>query len=133
MVLATKGLTTSLSPAPSDTLKITVTSINGSTMLISWKPLSPVEARGFVRYYLVTWTPGARGTTGGGTANLTADITNFLITGLDPRVNYMVSVRAGTNAGVGATTTGKVHICVCSPSLFLICSHYCCHGNHHHR
>ena len=108
MVLAPKGLTHFLSPAPSGTLNIMVTFINGSIILLSWKPLSPVEARGFVRYYLVTWTPGTRGTrgtTGGGTANLTADTTTFLITGLDPMVTYMVSVSAGTIAGIGATKT----------------------------
>eukprot|EP00731_Ephydatia_muelleri_P019161 Em0011g1201a len=90
---------------PTSLQNITVTPINGSTILVSWNPLSPVEARGFVRYYLVTWTPSsskARGTAG--SANLTADATMFLITGLDPMVTYTISVSAGTSAGVGAAT-----------------------------
>eukprot|EP00731_Ephydatia_muelleri_P019111 Em0011g1151a len=85
---------------PTSLQNMTVTPINGSTIVVSWNPLSPVEARGFVRYYLVTWTPSsskARGTAG--SANLTADATMFLITGLDPMVSYTISVSAGTSAG----------------------------------
>ena len=92
--------------APSGLLSVKTTPINGSTILVSWNPLSPVEARGYVRYYLVTWTPSsskARGTAG--SANLTADATMFLITGLDPMVTYTISVSAGTSAGVGALKT----------------------------
>eukprot|EP00731_Ephydatia_muelleri_P019169 Em0011g1209a len=92
--------------APSGLLSVKTTPINGSTILVSWNPLSPVEARGYVRYYLVTWTPSsskARGTAG--SANLTADATMFLITGLDPMVSYTISVSAGTSAGVGALKT----------------------------
>eukprot|EP00731_Ephydatia_muelleri_P019109 Em0011g1149a len=91
--------------APSGLLSVKTTPINGSTIVVSWNPLSPVEARGFVRYYLVTWTPSsskARGTAG--SANLTADATMFLITGLDPMVTYTISVSAGTSAGVGAAS-----------------------------
>ena len=90
--------------APNATLNVTVTSINGSTILLSWKPLSPVEARGFVRYYLVTWTPGTSGTigsTGGGTATLTADTTTFLITDLNQGYTNFISIHAGTCAGLG--------------------------------
>eukprot|EP00731_Ephydatia_muelleri_P019157 Em0011g1197a len=90
---------------PTSLQNITVTPINGSTILVSWNPLSPVEARGYVRYYLVTWTPSsskARGTAG--SANLTADATMFLITGLDPMVSYTISVSTGTSAGVGAAS-----------------------------
>ena len=90
---------------PTSLQNITVTPINGSTILVSWNPLSPVEARGYVRYYLVTWTPSsskARGTAG--SANLTADATMFLITGLDPMVTYTISVSTGTSAGVGAAS-----------------------------
>ena len=92
--------------APNGLLSVKTTPINGSTILVSWNPLSPVEARGFVRYYLVTWTPSsskARGTAG--SANLTADATMFLITGLDPMVSYTISVSAGTSAGVGVVST----------------------------
>eukprot|EP00731_Ephydatia_muelleri_P019173 Em0011g1213a len=92
--------------APSGLLSVKTTLINGSTIVVSWNPLSPVEARGYVRYYLVTWTPSsskARGTAG--SANLTADATMFLITGLDPMVSYTISVSAGTSAGVGALKT----------------------------
>ena len=92
--------------APNGLLSVKTTPINGSTIVVSWNPLSPVEARGFVRYYLVTWTPSsskARGTPG--SANLTADATMFLITGLDPMVTYTISVSAGTSAGVGVVST----------------------------
>eukprot|EP00731_Ephydatia_muelleri_P019163 Em0011g1203a len=92
--------------APNGLLSVKTTPINGSTIVVSWNPLSPVEARGFVRYYLVTWTPSsskARGTPG--SANLTADATMFLITGLDPMVSYTISVSAGTSAGVGVVST----------------------------
>ena len=103
--------------APSSPLSVKTTSINGSTILVSWNPLSPVEARGFVRYYLVTWTPSkARGSPG--SANLTADITMYLITDLDPMVSYTISVTPGTSAGVGTAsnttvvTPGKTLLCV---------------------
>ena len=85
---------------------MTVTPINGSTIVVSWNPLSPVEARGYVRYYLVTWTPSSsKASRSPGSANLTADATMFLITGLDPMVTYTISVSAGTSAGVGALKT----------------------------
>ena len=91
--------------APSGLLSVKTTLINGSTIVVSWNPLSPVEARGFVRYYLVTWTPSSSKARGSpGSANLTANATMFLITGLDPMVSYTISVSAGTSAGVGAAS-----------------------------
>ena len=79
-----------------------------------------------MRYYLVTWTPSTsrgRGTTGAGTANLTADITTFLITGLDQAGAYfLLSVSAGTIAGLGPASVSMVPLSFTGRFTFMFAS-----------
>lgn len=74
----------------------------GSKMSVSWDPLTPEQAMGFVTSYTITYAKegGSRKRqilekVVPGTENST------VIEGLDPNQDYSVSVRADTKAGVG--------------------------------
>ena len=75
---------------------------SGTKIKVSWEPLTPEEARGFVTSYTIAYTkegelrkrqmsekivPGTQNST--------------IIEGLDPNQDYSVSVQASTKAGVG--------------------------------
>ncbi len=78
-------------------------SSDGSEMTVSWIPLSLVEARGFVQYYVITISGGGSGTKrqlGGGctvsdgTCLAPAASDSLTVTGLDPSTGYGVTVAA---------------------------------------
>ena len=75
---------------------------SGTKISVSWDPLTPEQAWGFVTNYTISYTkegePQKRQTsekTVPGTDNST------VIEGLDPNQDYSVSVRGDTKAGVG--------------------------------
>ena len=84
-----------------------------STMLVSWTPLTLSEARGFVTFYTIAYTPilsSRRRQVSQDTMyrNASADSASITIVGLDGSVAYSVQVSAGTRAGQGVQSTASV-------------------------
>ena len=84
---------------------------NGTTIHVSWDPLSLSEARGFP-IYIVTLIPsslvGSRATrqiNDDGIITVTTNETDIVIDGLDPDVEYSLTVAVGTSSG--EISTGK--------------------------
>ena len=84
-----------------------------TTMLVSWTPLTLSEARGFVTFYTVAYTPvlnSRRRQVSQDTMymNVSADSSGVTIVGLDGSLTYSVQVSAGTRAGQGVQSTAQV-------------------------
>ena len=84
-----------------------------TTMLVSWTPLTLSEARGFVTFYTVAYTPvlnSRRRQVSQDTMymNVSADSSSVTIVGLDGSLAYSVQVSAGTRAGQGVQSTAQV-------------------------
>ena len=99
-------------------------------MDVSWRPLTLSEARGFVTFYSIAYTPtpnSRRRQASQDTmyVNASADSSSVTIQGLDGDLAYSVTVAAATTAGIGiqstpvvvtmapstsTTSTGKLHI-----------------------
>ena len=82
-------------------------------MLVSWTPLTLSEARGFVTFYTVAYTPvlnSRRRQVSQDTMyiNVSADSSSVTIVGLDGSLAYSVQVSAGTRAGQGVPSTAQV-------------------------
>ena len=95
---------------PSVVEGVMVVRTSGQEMTVSWTPLSLVEARGIIGNYTVSITIGGGGEVkrqnGGCTPDsspctVDSDQSSVIVTGLDPRQSYNVSVAAGTGAGEG--------------------------------
>lgn len=101
-----------------------VTRTSGEVMVVSWTPLTYVEARGFISNYTVIYFPQAgvnkRQTPGGGggRVNVTGMESNMTtIRGLDPNTDYGVQMFAANGAGEGGRSdvlvspvpTGGIH------------------------
>ena len=77
-----------------------------TTILVSWTPLTLSEARGFVTFYTVAYTPvlnSRRRQLSQDTMymNVSADSSSITIVGLYGSLAYSVQVSAGTRAGQG--------------------------------
>ena len=74
-------------------------------MDVSWRPLNLSEARGFVTFYSITYTPtpNSRRQQASDTmyVNASADLSSVTIEGLDGDLAYSVTVSASTTAGIG--------------------------------
>ena len=75
---------------------------SGTKISVSWEPLTPEQAWGFVTSYTISYSKEGESQkrqtsekTVPGTKNST------IIEGLDPNQDYSVSVRADTKAGAG--------------------------------
>ena len=84
-----------------------------TTMLVSWTPLTLSEARGFVTFYTVAYTPvlnSRRRQVSQDTMymSVSADSSSVTIVGLDGSLAYSVPVSAGTRAGQGVQSTAQV-------------------------
>ena len=81
---------------------MTATRIGLNTMLVSWIPLNLVEARGFVREYIIAYKR-----TGGQKRQVemsvvvNGNLTNATIDGLSSMSSYSVTVAARTGGGMG--------------------------------
>ena len=80
--------------------------VSPTTMSVSWTPLTLSEARGFVTFYTVAYTPvlnRRRRQVSQDTMymNVSADSSSVTIVGLDGSLAYSVQVSAGTRAGQG--------------------------------
>lgn len=77
-----------------------------TTMEVSWRPLTLSEARGFVTFYSIAYTPtpnSRRRQAPQDTmyVNASADSSSVTIEGLDGDLAYTVTVTANTIAGSG--------------------------------
>ena len=83
---------------------------SGSTITVTWKPLSLFEARGFP-VYEVTLTPisrrNKRQSNVDGVISVTTNETNVVIEGLDPTVEYSLAVTVRTSSGEVTTPESK--------------------------
>ena len=82
-------------------------------MLVSWTPLTLSEARGFVTFYTIAYTPvlnSRRRQVSQDTMymNVSADSSSVTIVGLDDSLAYSVQVSAGTRVGQGVQSTAQV-------------------------
>ncbi len=92
---------------------------------MEWVPLSLVQARGFVQFYLVTYEPSGsrkKQITGSGTITIAANQSMVDIVGLNSNNDYTVAVTAVNGAGTGATS--DMMIVVPGRSLVIL-SHWC--------
>ena len=76
---------------------------SGTSVSVSWEPLTLFEARGFPTYTitLVTSTSDDRVArqSSDGVIRVTTNESNIVVGGLDPKVEYDVTVAVGTGAG----------------------------------
>ncbi len=71
---------------------------------MSWKPLTLSEARGYITFYTVEYYPSLNKKKRQAPSdimrvNVSADLSNITIDGLDEDLNYFVQVSANTSAG----------------------------------
>ena len=84
------------------------------TISVTWTPLTLIEARGYIRYYSVSYTPnGSNGRKRQASLetiyfNVSNASTSATITGLEPSFTYNVQVAAATSAGIGAQSPPSV-------------------------
>ena len=81
-----------------------------TAMVVSWRPLTLSEARGFVTFYSIAYTPtpnSRRRQASQDTmyVNASADSSSVTIQGLDGDLAYSVTVAAATRAGIGVKST----------------------------
>ena len=79
---------------------------SASVMMVSWRPLTLTEARGFVSHYTVTYSPqiisGGRKRQAAMTEVVSGmDTSAVTVDGLDPDTIYNVHVSATTGGGDG--------------------------------
>ena len=82
-------------------------------LAVSWTPLTLSEARGFVTFYTIAYTPilnSRRRQVSQDTmySNVSANSSSVTIVGLDGSLTYSVQVSAGTSAGQGVLSTAMV-------------------------
>ena len=87
--------------APRD---LTVDRLSGTTMNVSWVPLTIVEARGFILNYLIEYSEVGssrrrKRQTTGSLVEVPASQSSVLINDLTPGVSYNVGVTAANSAG----------------------------------
>ena len=78
---------------------------------MSWQPLSLSEARGFVLFYTIAYTPVLTSTkrqVSQAYLNASADASSVVIVGLDESLAYIIQVSAGTRAGLGVQSPAVV-------------------------
>ena len=96
--------------APNVTVKdVVVARTSPTTIYVSWRPLTLSEARGFVTFYSIAYTPtpnSRRRQAPQDTmyVNASADSSSVTIQGLDGDLAYSVTVAGGTRAGIGISS-----------------------------
>ena len=82
-----------------------VSRISEVTALVSWTPLTLVEARGFITDYEISyWTVGSDGLDIMST-QVSGESNSTLITGLDPKSEYYITVSVSTIVGKSDVST----------------------------
>ena len=89
----------------------TVRSNDGREILVSWTPLTPVEAKSLIQFYRVTFDPvsGSRKRQSGATCSQSpCDVPGIdisvVIIGLDPGTSYTVQVSVVNGGGQQGTS-----------------------------
>ncbi len=80
--------------------------------MVSWKPLSLSEARGFINFYIIEYYPSLNKKKRQAPSDImrvsaSAD-SSTTINGLDENLNYFVQVSASTSAGGGVVSSPQV-------------------------
>ena len=76
-----------------------VRSHDGTSIDVSWTPLTLIEARGFITGYVVSYSTGSGRRQQADDVSI--DASSATITELDPGTGYSVTVAGRTSAGVG--------------------------------
>ena len=86
---------------------VMATRINNTAIRVSWSPLTLPQARGFLTGYTITITPTPisrkRQNNGAVIAMAGPTDTSIVVTGLNPTLQYSVTVAGGTSVGIGET------------------------------
>ena len=82
-------------------------------MVVSWRPLTLVEARGFITHYTVTYSPQMLRKRQAAMIRVVPDANTVTIEGLDADTAYSVQVSGATVAGDGVD--GNAVISVAAP------------------
>ena len=87
-------------------MDVNVDRTSPTVMVVSWTPLSYVEARGFISHYTVAYSPqtsdGRKRQATGPTVTVQGmDSSTVTISNLDPETGYSVSISGTTGGGVG--------------------------------
>jgi hypothetical protein len=95
-------------------------SADGQSMLISWNPISLIEAKGFFQYQIIVSqvVEDRRRQTSDMIINVPFNESSYNVTGLDPQVVYTVAVRAAVQGEDGEVLEGPTTppISVISPA-----------------
>ena len=85
---------------------IEVDRLNDTAVRVTWEPLTLIEARGFITNYTVTLQPqGSRKRADGSiVTTVPHNVSDVIITDLDPGTEYIVTVAVGTSAGQNTST-----------------------------
>ncbi len=96
--------------APSVAPTITVNQISPTTIIVSWKPLTLSEARGFITFHTIEYYPSLNNQAPSDITrvNVRADSSSATIDGLNEDLNYFVQVSASTSAGGGVVSSPHV-------------------------
>ena len=92
---------------------ISVVRTSHTTISVTWTLLTLIEARGFIRYYSVSYTPNTNGRKRQASletmyVNVSNASTSATITGLEQSLTYNVQVAAATSAGIGVQSPPSV-------------------------
>ncbi len=84
-----------------------------TTIIVSWKPLTLSEARGFITFYIIEYYPSLNNKKRQAPSNImrvnaSADSSSATIAGIDEDSIYTVQVSAGTSAGSGVVSSPHV-------------------------
>ena len=85
-------------------MDVSINRTSPTVMVVSWTPLSYVEARGFISHYTVAYSPQTSGGRKRQDTGQTIDVPGMdssttRIVGLDPNTVYYVQVSATTGGG----------------------------------
>ena len=109
--------------APSN---LTLVRTSGTTMAVSWVPLTLEEAQGFVAGYDISYQPSGSVKRQVQTVRAPGDSSEITITGLDPTVGYTAAVAAATTVGSGPVSPPVASPGMTSYKSFLYILQYCC-------
>ena len=87
--------------------RVVVNRTSETAMTVSWMPLNLSEARGFVIFYSIAYTP-VQASPNTEFMNARADSSSVEVVGLERSLAYSVVVAAATNAGIGVQSTSVV-------------------------
>ncbi len=117
-----------------DTDNINVTRVSGTVIRVEWVPLTLVQARGFIQFYVVSYEPNSNRKRQGGGASTSGSVmvpgnqSTAVLDGLDPNLEYRITMAALNGAGTGIQSDpiiskGKYTLILATKvDVFLVCS-----------